>query len=771
MNRDNRDMQLAPYNGGYGNGGGYGNAPLAPWEQGGGAGPLGAAAQPPEPTPLRKIHRLLRGRYILAFFLALLGAAAGGVAGFMSQKPMYSSTGIIAISGLIPDPGHRDALIQMYSQHMARQVSWLTSERLLKMALDRPDFKAVKQFPTAEPWREFSENLKVVHVRNTDQIAVSYNDLDPAVAPLAVKAVIRTYNEHFKSGDLTFVMRKKEHWDAVHEEALRQIKIMKKQIADCVGESGWGTDDLTPLIKTQQEEQVRFAREATIYRHQLETLKSGKAPELSVDDIARMDPALASKLQRRDMLKTELARLSLTLLPEHRSIVILKKDLLGVDQEIEQAAEDFRRKWVVNNSFIPGMQQGGAGSAQGNLLPRNPEQLEEYVQIAETAAAKNKRETEKLGDLQRRINEAKQVIADQSEKLKQASAELDRLRFQQESVGEVTIISEGNAPVLSSDNRIKIGALGVLVGGGLPIMMMLLIGLMDRRYRYSDEPGGDVTGITLLGILPNLPDRLSDPEQAAIAAHCVHQIRTMLQINGSAVGVAGPEAPDDRRVFAVTSAAPGDGKTSLTLALGLSYAACGTRTLLIDCDLVGGGLTSRMNVHATEGVLEAITDRSLLPYVRTTDIADVSILPVGAARGHHASTLSPGALRRLINEAKQNFEVILIDTGPILGSIEASLVCAAADGVVLTVARGQQRPMVEKALGHLAAIGARLAGVVFNRAQSSDFERSISGMSMRSIARHPSPNGNGNGNGHANGASAGAFGPVARAVAGDPKRG
>ena len=109
--------------------------------------------------------------------------------------------------------------------------------------------------------------------------------------------------------------------------------------------------------------------------------------------------------------------------------------------------------------------------------------------------------------------------------------------------------------------------------------------------------------MTLLGILPDLPDRLSDPEQAAIAAHCVHQIRTMLQINGGT---------EERRVFAVTSASPGDGKTSLTLALGLSYAACGTRTLLIDCDLVGAGLTARMNVSAAEGVLEAIANRSLL---------------------------------------------------------------------------------------------------------------------------------------------------------------
>jgi Mrp family chromosome partitioning ATPase/uncharacterized protein involved in exopolysaccharide biosynthesis len=777
MNRDSREIQLAPYNvgnPGYGAGyQGFGPGPLAPWEQGGG-GAMGAPSGPPPATPLVKMHRLLRGRYLLAIFLALLGAAAGGAAGYLSQKPQYSSTGIISISGLLPSPDHKDMLIQMYAQHMARQISWLSSERLLKLALDRPDFKAVKQFAGPEPWKEFSENLKVQPFRMpgapTDQITVTYTDYDPAVAPLAVKAVIRTYNEHFKGADLEYVRKKDTYWEDAKKEAESTIKAMEKQIEECVGESGWGTDDLSTLIHSQQEEQRRFEREAAIYKLQLETLKSGKAPELSVEDIARVDGgAMLSKLQRRDAIKTELAKLSLTLLPEHRSIVSLRKELLGVEQEIEQHAEDFRKKWAINNSMVPGIQPGNTAPNLngGSLMAKDPEQLQEWVRISEKAAADNKRQTEKLGDLQRRIAKAKAVIADQALKLKQADDELDRLRFQQDNVGDVTIISEGNAPVLASDNRLKLGALGVIVGGGLPIGLMLLIGLMDRRYRYSDEPGVDVSGITLLGILPNLPDRLSDPEQAAIAAHCVHQIRTMLQINGSAIGAPGPDASDDRRVFAVTSAAPGDGKTSLTLALGLSYAACGTRTLLIDCDLVGGGLTSRMNVHATEGVLEAITDRSLLPYVRTTDIADVSILPVGAARGHHASTLSPGALRRLINEAKQNFEVIMIDTGPILGSIEASLVCAAADGVVLTVARGQQRPMVEKALGHLAAIGAKLAGVVFNRAQAADFERSISGMSMRSIARHPtSVNGNGNGrNGN------GEYGPVARAVAGDSKRG
>ena len=137
-------------------------------------------------------------------------------------------------------------------------------------------------------------------------------------------------------------------------------------------------------------------------------------------------------------------------------------------------------------------------------------------------------------------------------------------------------------------------------------------------------------------------------------------------------------------------------------------------------------------------------------------------------------------MRKLIAEAKKHFEVILIDTGPLLGSIEATPTAASVDGVILTVARGQSKPMVDKALTHLQHIGARLAGVVFNRAQARDFEQSINGMSMqstaRSIAGAPGMNGNGmNGNGmngrahpnghagHSNGETA--LGPVASAVA------
>ena len=129
------------------------------------------------------------------------------------------------------------------------------------------------------------------------------------------------------------------------------------------------------------------------------------------------------------------------------------------------------------------------------------------------------------------------------------------------------------------------------------MLVVMLVSVLDGRFRYSDEANTDLGGIPLLGILPNLPDLLTDPSQAATAAHCVHQIRTILQITGHNT---------EKRVFTITSGSPGDGKTSLTLALGLSFAASGSRTLLVDGDMIGGGLTVRLNVNAEHGVLEAM---------------------------------------------------------------------------------------------------------------------------------------------------------------------
>jgi Mrp family chromosome partitioning ATPase len=254
-----------------------------------------------------------------------------------------------------------------------------------------------------------------------------------------------------------------------------------------------------------------------------------------------------------------------------------------------------------------------------------------------------------------------------------------------------------------------------------------------------------------------------------MAAHSVHQIRTSL---------VGRHREETRQVFTITSPSPDSGKTSLTLALGLSFAASRSRALLIDCDFIGGGLTSKMkmitrrrlgHILRREGVIttpqlvEALKirarDRSrlgdvlvALGYATQREVDDalelqrqslvglreamlgdppqecfaetgtpgLYVMPLGSAGPQHVGELSYPVLRGVIEQVRRWFDVIIIDTGPILGSLEASIAALVADEVVLTVARGEERGKVQRSLEQLTQSGVSVAGIVLNRAEVPD---------------------------------------------------
>jgi len=140
----------------------------------------------------------------------------------------------------------------------------------------------------------------------------------------------------------------------------------------------------------------------------------------------------------------------------------------------------------------------------------------------------------------RSIEEARFTIDEEQAKIARAEkdlVELEARRQAWESRAVTTAapftVRRANGAEVAEDRRPTMATFGFVAGGALPVLGVLLYGLRDRKYRYSDEATatGSTRGIPLLGILPNLPDRLSDPGQATVAAHCVHQIRTMLQLN------------------------------------------------------------------------------------------------------------------------------------------------------------------------------------------------------------------------------------------------
>src|SRR2546430_1188157 len=101
---------------------------------------LGAALAPP-PSPMRKVQRLLRGRYLLAVVLALLCGLIGAAWGWKSQNPKFSSDGIIWIKPVIPAITSNDKTIPFYDRFVQSQVNLIPSGRVLDRAIQRPEWK------------------------------------------------------------------------------------------------------------------------------------------------------------------------------------------------------------------------------------------------------------------------------------------------------------------------------------------------------------------------------------------------------------------------------------------------------------------------------------------------------------------------------------------------------------------------------------------------------------------------------------------------------
>ncbi len=274
----------------------------------------------------------------------------------------------------------------------------------------------------------------------------------------------------------------------------------------------------------------------------------------------------------------------------------------------------------------------------------------------------------------------------------------------------------------TSDPRIKMAGAGFVGLGSLPVLVILVLGHLSHRVNYSDDEVLTGAQAGIVGMLPDLGNSLEDQELASASAFAVHQIRSQLQIKG---------VDTDTRVYGVTSPAPGDGKTSLIIAMGLSFAESGSRTLLLDLDFIGRGLS----VHFGHSRAPSLADRlvqtdEVAELVHETEFPGLSILPAGYGDDLRVSKLSPKSVEALLAPLKERFDTILIDTGPILGSVEAAFVAPQADGVLLVVGRGQFKPLIKKAIDQIHAVDGKIAATIFNRASMHEIRHSTSSMSV-----------------------------------------
>ncbi len=186
----------------------------------------------------------------------------------------------------------------------------------------------------------------------------------------------------------------------------------------------------------------------------------------------------------------------------------------------------------------------------------------------------------------------------------------------------------------------------------------------------------------------------------------IDSIRTMLLRHAGAEGT---------QVVMVTSAAAGEGKTTLASNLALSLARAGRRTLLVDCDLRRPGLHQLFEQTLQPGFSETVLGEVDLPdAVRpTTTDENLYLLPAGQWDREVLQELARDSVRVVFERLRQEFDFVVVDSHPILPATDSLLIGQHADAVMVSVLQGvSQSPRVYAAQQRLATLGIRIFGAV-----------------------------------------------------------
>lgn len=758
-------------------------------------------------SPLGAAHRALRGRYLWAAGLGVLLAGAGVYSVYQFVPAVYRSTGIIEVSPqtirIVYRTEENEAL-NSYDTFVESQVAWASSRRVVDMAMASPEWTQLGRGVKDEDIVKFASSLQVARMAKAQSFAVSFVDVNPDAATVAVNQVIKAYMKLVEERDVQSAQQRLSALESKRNVINGRLKDLDKEV---LGQSdNLGAGAIEGRYNSKIAEMSHFDETLSQLDIEIATLRAageaaGTAPSHVMSELEighrdqRMARLLETKIAAQRMVKNllEVEHLGTA----HWRVVDAKQQLEAIERDCADEASDFRA------SIVQSPEERAA-----NLTDRLGRRTQ-IVALREAVQADVKR----LGQTRLAISAIERDKGLLSEQLSEVRARLEQLNTESVVQGRINVVGQGDRPLApDNDKRTPLAAFAGIGGIALGFGLVMLRGLRDARLRYISDVDAKSGRGHFIGIIPEVADQALGEVatgEPSMADFCVHHVRTLLQLRASG----------EPRVVALTSPSPGDGKTTLSLALGMSFAATGARTLLVDCDLVGHGLTSAMRSIVCEAASRALlssngdgagpaigngrkglvdevlatrsvsfTDeqiaellaaarsaaeagsqeaggrvRALDAFVRNrgtnghaqrrrgtmgvldgapledcvldVDIPNLTLLPVGDTLPNDAESLSPSAMRRLLAACRERYDTVLVDTGPILGSLEASLAAVAADYVLLVVSRGGQESQIQEALSRLDKINASVAGVVFNRASAEDVATSSysAGSSRRSV--------------------------------------
>ena len=273
-------------------------------------------------------------------------------------------------------------------------------------------------------------------------------------------------------------------------------------------------------------------------------------------------------------------------------------------------------------------------------------------------------------------------------------------------------------------------ALGGALGLALGIALALAIQQFDTSFRNRDRLAA-IVGAPTLAVLSADPAARNDPVLSAQdnktrRAEGYRQLRTSLRF---------VNATNPVQVLVVTSSVEGEGKTTTAINLAQTFSKASVKTLLVDADLRRPKLEHHLDLESSAGLTTVLLgDATWSEVVQDWGPDHLTVLASGPIPPNPSELLSSEAMSLFMEEVRKEFEMVIIDTPPLLPVTDGVVTAVVADGVLLVVRYGTTKQ--EQVLGSvqsLSSVGVRVLGTVITRAPQHEGHASSSYYGQRDV--------------------------------------
>lgn len=294
------------------------------------------------------------------------------------------------------------------------------------------------------------------------------------------------------------------------------------------------------------------------------------------------------------------------------------------------------------------------------------------------------------------------------------------------SLVRIDTLEPASVPVSPAAPNIPLTvALGALLGLAAGIGVAVLRSVLDNRVRTLDDVERAVSAPMLGGIAldPQAKKRplVVSADARDPRAEAFRSLRTNVKFLDLGEG---------SMVLTVTSAGPGEGKSTTTANLAITFAESGARVALIDADLRLPRIADYFSIEGGVGLTEVLIGRaSASETLQHWGRGALFILPAGTIPPNPAELLGSSAMTALLNDLKAAFDIILIDSPPVGLVTDAAVLARQTQGAILVTASGKTRAnRLSDAEATIAKSGAKVLGTVVTMLPTRGADRTAYGV-------------------------------------------